>query len=152
MQYGIGEWNAVTGEPIKRAFRRTPERECERGDSNPHPVQDQILSLARLPIPPLSLFQSNVTGNSKIHKRREYNKRLSKSGGQNSRTSRPVSCMRINISPAGAIGFPVRRAVQEPEPIPCQPERYWQEPRRNLPPPFIPRQFNFAGIQEHQYC
>ena len=29
---------------------------CERGDSNPHPLRDQILSLARLPIPPLSLF------------------------------------------------------------------------------------------------
>ena len=28
---------------------------CERGDSNPHPLRDQILSLARLPIPPLSL-------------------------------------------------------------------------------------------------
>ena|GEM_PF-1069864 len=31
-----------------------PERWCERGDSNPHPLRDQILSLARLPIPPLS--------------------------------------------------------------------------------------------------
>ena len=29
-------------------------RWCERGDSNPHPLRDQILSLARLPIPPLS--------------------------------------------------------------------------------------------------
>ena len=27
---------------------------CERGDSNPHPLRDQILNLARLPIPPLS--------------------------------------------------------------------------------------------------
>ena len=27
---------------------------CERGDSNPHPVRDRILSPARLPIPPLS--------------------------------------------------------------------------------------------------
>ena len=26
-----------------------PERWCERGDSNPHPLRDQILSLARLP-------------------------------------------------------------------------------------------------------
>jgi hypothetical protein len=37
--------------------RRQPiERKawCERGDSNPHPLRDQILSLARLPIPPLS--------------------------------------------------------------------------------------------------
>ncbi len=31
-----------------------PEAWCERGDSNPHPLRDQILSLARLPIPPLS--------------------------------------------------------------------------------------------------
>ena len=27
---------------------------CERGDSNPHTFRYQILSLARLPIPPLS--------------------------------------------------------------------------------------------------
>ena len=27
---------------------------CERGESNPHPLRDQILSLARLPVPPLS--------------------------------------------------------------------------------------------------
>src|SRR5262245_52211652 len=27
---------------------------CERGDSNPHTLRYQILSLARLPIPPLS--------------------------------------------------------------------------------------------------
>ena len=31
-----------------------PRLWCERGDSNPHPLRDQILSLARLPIPPLS--------------------------------------------------------------------------------------------------
>src|ERR1043165_36590 len=29
---------------------------CERGDSNPHTFRYQILSLARLPIPPLSHF------------------------------------------------------------------------------------------------
>src|ERR1051325_10495 len=29
---------------------------CERGDSNPHTFRYQILSLARLPIPPLSQF------------------------------------------------------------------------------------------------
>ena len=29
---------------------------CERGDSNPHTLRYQILSLARLPIPPLSQF------------------------------------------------------------------------------------------------
>src|SRR5262245_9255010 len=28
--------------------------ECERGDSNPHALRHKILSLARLPIPPLS--------------------------------------------------------------------------------------------------
>src|SRR6185369_15407697 len=30
---------------------------CERGDSNPHTFRYQILSLARLPIPPLSLVK-----------------------------------------------------------------------------------------------
>ena len=30
------------------------KRACERGDLNPHGVTHQILSLARLPIPPLS--------------------------------------------------------------------------------------------------
>ena len=28
--------------------------QCERGDSNPHPLRGQILSLVRLPVPPLS--------------------------------------------------------------------------------------------------
>src|SRR5262249_52733183 len=32
-----------------------PPYECERRDSNPQPLRDQILSLARMPIPPLSL-------------------------------------------------------------------------------------------------
>jgi hypothetical protein len=38
-------------------FRGLPkiDWECERGDSNPHAFRHQILSLARLPIPPLSL-------------------------------------------------------------------------------------------------
>src|SRR5271169_443546 len=31
---------------------------CERGDSNPHGFTRQILSLVRLPIPPLSHFSS----------------------------------------------------------------------------------------------
>jgi hypothetical protein len=31
---------------------------CERGESNPHGFPRQILSLVRLPIPPLSLTQS----------------------------------------------------------------------------------------------
>lgn len=30
--------------------------DCERGDSNPHPLRDWILSPARLPVPPLSRF------------------------------------------------------------------------------------------------
>ncbi len=34
---------------------------CERGDSNPHGLTRQILSLVRLPIPPLSQ-RSNYTG------------------------------------------------------------------------------------------
>ena len=40
----------------RRQRRQLTERKawCERGDSNPHPLRDQILSLARLPIPPLS--------------------------------------------------------------------------------------------------
>src|SRR5512132_584477 len=32
---------------------------CERGDSNPHTFRYQILSLARLPIPPLSRWRSH---------------------------------------------------------------------------------------------
>src|SRR5687767_6313886 len=35
---------------------RQPNHWCERGDSNPHTFRYQILSLARLPIPPLSHF------------------------------------------------------------------------------------------------
>ena len=52
--------------PQQSATQTQPEKEpsevatvsawCERGDSNPHPLRDQILSLARLPIPPLSHF------------------------------------------------------------------------------------------------
>jgi hypothetical protein len=37
---------------------------CERGDSNPHPLRDQILSLARLPIPPLSRFDISILLNN----------------------------------------------------------------------------------------
>ncbi len=32
---------------------------CERGDSNPHGFTRQILSLVRLPIPPLSRFATS---------------------------------------------------------------------------------------------
>ena len=39
---------------MRLAARRTGVW-CERGDSNPHTLRYQILSLARLPIPPLSL-------------------------------------------------------------------------------------------------
>ncbi len=43
-------------QPQQRFRRKAIEKKgwCERGDSNPHPLRDQILSLARLPIPPLS--------------------------------------------------------------------------------------------------
>ena len=40
-------------------------RWCERGDSNPHTFRYQILSLARLPIPPLSLL--NLTAEKLYH-------------------------------------------------------------------------------------
>ena len=33
---------------------------CERGDSNPHALRRQILSLVRLPIPPLSHWLKRV--------------------------------------------------------------------------------------------
>ena len=35
---------------------------CERGDSNPHGLPRQILSLVRLPIPPLSHERSETLG------------------------------------------------------------------------------------------
>jgi hypothetical protein len=35
-------------------MERSAEDWCERGDSNPHGFTRQILSLVRLPIPPLS--------------------------------------------------------------------------------------------------
>jgi hypothetical protein len=38
----------------RQAGRRRRANDCERGDSNPHAFRHQILSLARLPIPPLS--------------------------------------------------------------------------------------------------
>jgi hypothetical protein len=48
----------LTGDPGSRTSNVSQVAEnkgwCERGDSNPHPLRDQILSLARLPIPPLS--------------------------------------------------------------------------------------------------
>src|SRR5688572_15250219 len=37
---------------------------CERGDLNPHPLRDTVLSRARLPIPPLSR-NSNKYDNGK---------------------------------------------------------------------------------------
>ncbi len=37
-----------------RALPRALQGWCERGESNPHPLRDWILSPARLPIPPLS--------------------------------------------------------------------------------------------------
>lgn len=38
---------------------------CERGDSNPHGFTRQILSLVRLPIPPLSHYEINHLAASK---------------------------------------------------------------------------------------
>src|SRR6266481_5449902 len=38
------------------------EKWCERGDSNPHALRRQILSLVRLPIPPLSQFSNPMDG------------------------------------------------------------------------------------------
>ena len=42
---------------------------CERGDSNPHTFRYQILSLARLPIPPLSLAKSAVKNSTEAQPR-----------------------------------------------------------------------------------
>ena len=48
----------------KRGLSRTKLVWCERGDSNPHGFPRQILSLVRLPIPPLShaLNYTSTTG------------------------------------------------------------------------------------------
>jgi integrase len=47
--------SATQAQPKTEGVSRVPVSTwCERGDSNPHPLRDQILSLARLPIPPLS--------------------------------------------------------------------------------------------------
>jgi hypothetical protein len=58
----------VVDVPRKRKVNPKPARlilnrahfggDCERGDSNPHAFRHQILSLARLPIPPLSRAKS----------------------------------------------------------------------------------------------
>ena len=40
--------------PILASGKCSVGRWCERGDSNPHGFTRQILSLVRLPIPPLS--------------------------------------------------------------------------------------------------
>lgn len=52
-----GPANGRTKKPqnARRRLFRGFAIECERGDSNPHSRRNQILSLARLPIPPLSL-------------------------------------------------------------------------------------------------
>jgi hypothetical protein len=42
-------------------MERSAEDWCERGDSNPHGFTRQILSLVRLPIPPLSRFVESNT-------------------------------------------------------------------------------------------
>ena len=64
-----------------------PERWCERGDSNPHPLRDQILSLARLPIPPLSRPAIIINQEGLINSRR----RATKAGGASRAGRYPVS-------------------------------------------------------------
>src|SRR5579864_5048123 len=55
---GVSEAGARSRNP-ERTLRRISRRWCERGDSNPHGFTRQILSLVRLPIPPLSHFLIN---------------------------------------------------------------------------------------------
>src|SRR5262245_20824241 len=43
---------------------------CERGESNPHPLRGQILSLVRLPVPPLSRGASYLAARSREGKPR----------------------------------------------------------------------------------
>ncbi len=45
---------------------------CERGDSNPHGFPRQILSLVRLPIPPLSHNARGNSGNNAEVNSRQY--------------------------------------------------------------------------------
>src|SRR5690349_13260385 len=52
----IPPWTSCRNVRIRGLFRW-----CERGDSNPHTFRYQILSLARLPIPPLSHQQLTVS-------------------------------------------------------------------------------------------
>ena len=49
--------------PGNRDWRRKPPAfsQCERRDLNPQPLRDQILSLARMPIPPLSQMKIEYT-------------------------------------------------------------------------------------------
>ena len=48
----------IIGTPLPRCRIGVSEESwCERGDSNPHGFTRQILSLVRLPIPPLSHFE-----------------------------------------------------------------------------------------------
>ncbi len=46
------------------AITASPDWNCERGDSNSYALRHQILSLARLPIPPLSLRK--IRGSGKV--------------------------------------------------------------------------------------
>jgi hypothetical protein len=58
---------------VKKAadLRSIPNYWCERGDSNPHGFPRQILSLVRLPIPPLSHeLECNAQIDSGHHKSR----------------------------------------------------------------------------------
>jgi hypothetical protein len=54
---GVSERTLLAGARSRnpeRNLRRISRTWCERGDSNPHGFTRQILSLVRLPIPPLS--------------------------------------------------------------------------------------------------
>src|SRR5688572_15292095 len=51
---------------------RQPNHWCERGDSNPHTLRYQILSLARLPIPPLSHTRKSLPSMQRKRISREF--------------------------------------------------------------------------------
>ena len=72
---------------------------CERGDSNPHTFRYQILSLARLPIPPLSL-------NFKSEKKNSTGEREKQKTGHR-REETEIRC--LLLSPVFCILYPVLR-------------------------------------------
>jgi hypothetical protein len=60
--YSIREWRLT----IRWGFWLVSKKWCERGESNPHTVRRQILSLVRLPVPPPSHPIFNLQANSSI--------------------------------------------------------------------------------------